>query len=242
MYARCNHMRVFVLAGGEGTRLRPYTYSAPKPMLMLGGKPILQYVLENIRRAGMKDVVLTVGYKHETVTSFFGDGSKLGMKITYSIEKEKLNTAGSVYPLRNDVKGTFAVLMGDHLTDIDLADMVKKHKESGAIATIALYHAKTPLEYGVATVKDGKVSGFAEKPLLEHYYNTAIYVFEPEIFGFIGEKEDFAKDVFPKLMNAGRPINAYVFEGVWFDIGRVSDYERFVESFGLMRLLEKLKS
>ncbi|MCI0503275.1 nucleotidyltransferase family protein [Candidatus Micrarchaeota archaeon] len=234
-------MRVFVLAGGEGTRLRPYTYSAPKPMLMLGGKPILQYVLENLKRAGLKDIVLTVGYKHEAITSHFGDGSRFGMKIEYSVEKEKLNTAGSIARYRGKVKETFAVVMGDHLTDIDMADMHKSHKKSGAIATIALYHAKTPLEYGVAKVEGGKVVGFAEKPLLEHDYNTAIYFFEPEIFDYIREKEDFSKDVFPRLLAANKAINAYLFDGVWFDIGRVSDYERFVELFSLMRFMRELE-
>ena len=234
-------MRVFVLAGGEGTRLRPYTYSAPKPMLMLGGKPILEYVLDNLKRAGMKDIVITVGYRHEAITSYFGDGSKFGLKIGYSIEKEKLNTAGSIAHFKGKVKETFAVVMGDHLTDIDMADMLESHKKSGAIATIALFHAKTPLEYGVAKLEGGKLVGFAEKPLLEHNFNTAIYIFEPEIFDFIRQKEDFAKDVFPRLLDAKKPINAYVFDGVWFDIGRVSDYERFVELFSLMRFMRTLE-
>ncbi|MFH0884559.1 MAG: nucleotidyltransferase family protein [Candidatus Micrarchaeota archaeon] len=234
-------MRVFVLAGGEGTRLRPYTYSVPKPMLMLGGKPILGYVLDNLKRAGMKDIMITVGYRHEAITSYFGDGSGFGLKIDYSIEKEKLNTAGSIAHFKGRVKETFAVVMGDHLTDIDMADMLKHHKKSGAIATIALYHAKTPLEYGVAKVESGKVVGFAEKPLLEHNYNTAIYLFEPEIFEYIKGKEDFAKDVFPRLLEAKKPINAYIFDGIWFDIGRVSDYERFVELFSLMRFMKTME-
>lgn len=234
-------MRVFVLAGGEGTRLRPYTYSVPKPMLMLGGKPILEYVLDNLKRAGMKDILITVGYRHEAVTSYFGDGSKFGMKIEYSIEKEKLNTAGSLMPFKGKVKETFVVVMGDHLTDIDMSDMLKSHKKSGAIASIALYHSKTPLEYGVAKIDGGKITGFAEKPLLEHNFNTAIYIFEPQIFDHIREKEDFAKDVFPRLLEAKKPINAYVFDGVWFDIGRVSDYERFVELFSLMRFMKTME-
>ncbi len=234
-------MRVFVLAGGEGTRLRPYTYSAPKPMLMLGGKPILEYVIENLARSGMKDIVLTVGYRHEQIVKHFGDGSRLGVKIEYSIENEKLNTAGSIMPFKGKVDKTFAVVMGDHLTDIDMSQMLKHHSKSGAIATIALYHARTPLEYGVAKIEGGQIVGFAEKPLLEHNYNTAIYIFEPEIFGYIRGREDFAKDVFPRLLEAKKPINAYVFDGVWFDIGRVSDYERFCELFSLMRLMRRLE-
>ncbi len=234
-------MKTFILAGGEGTRLRPYTYSAPKPMLMLGGKPILQYVVENLKRAGLRDLIITAGYKAEQISSYFGDGSSLGVKIEYSLEKEKLNTAGSILPLRGKVKETFAVVMGDHLTNIDMAEMLKSHKAGKNIATVALYHVKAPLEYGVAKVEGGKISGFAEKPVLEHDYNTAIYIFEPEIFDYIKPKEDFAKDVFPRLLEAKKPINAFVFTGVWFDIGRVSDYERFVEMFSISRLLSDLK-
>ena len=234
-------MRAYVLAGGEGTRLRPYTYTVPKPMLPLGGKPILQYVLENLKRCGIKDVIVTCGYLHGQITSYFGDGSALGMQIAYSIEKEKMDTAGSVLNCKDRPKETFIVAMGDHLTDIDLVDMVRQHKKSGAIATIALIHAKTPLEYGLVTVQGGSVVGFAEKPVLEHDYNTAIYVFEPAIFDFMKGKEDFAKDVFPRVLAAGKKINAYVFDAVWFDIGRVADYERFREIFDISRLLNERK-
>ncbi len=234
-------MKTFILAGGEGTRLRPYTDYAPKPMLMLGGKPILQYVIENLRRSGLKDIVITAGYKADQIESYFGDGSKFGVKVEYSLEKEKLNTAGSILPLKGKVKETFVVVMGDHLTNIDMADMLKSHKKSGAIATVALFRKKSPLEYGVATIEDGRISSFAEKPMLEHNFNTAIYIFEPEIFDYIKGKEDFAKDVFPRLLQAKKPINAYVFEGVWFDIGRVSDYERFVELFSVMQLLHDVE-
>jgi NDP-sugar pyrophosphorylase family protein len=233
-------MRAFILAGGEGTRLRPYTYTVPKPMLKLGGKPILQYVIENLKRCGVKDIVITCGYLHGQITSYFGDGKALGVAISYSIEKEKMNTAGSLLNCGRP-KETFVVTMGDHLTNLDVADMVKQHKKSGAIATIALYHAKTPLEYGVAKVQGSDIVGFVEKPVLEHDYNTAIYVFEPEIFDFIKGKEDFAKDVFPRMLAAGKKLNAYVFDAVWFDIGRVSDYERFMEIFDISRLLGDLK-
>jgi NDP-sugar pyrophosphorylase family protein len=234
-------MKVFVLAGGEGTRLRPYTYSVPKPMLKLGGKPILEYVIGNLSRSGMDDLVLTVGYHHEMIESYFGNGSKFGVKIEYSIEEEKMGTAGSVLHSGRRPQETFAVVMGDHLTDIDMSDMLKSHKESGAIATIALYKGKMPLEYGVAEVKDGNVVGFKEKPMLEHLYNTAIYIFEPQILDYIKEKEDFAKDVIPRLLTEKKKVHAYIFEGVWFDIGRVSDYERFVEVFDMLRLADVLK-
>jgi len=221
-------MKAVILAGGEGTRLRPYTYETPKPMLPIGEekKPILYYVIENLKRAGIKDLIITAGYKHEKIIEYFGDGKKFGVNIEYSIEKEKLNTAGSVLPLRDKLKETFVVVMGDHITNIDIRKMVEQHKKSGCIATIALLKGKIPIEYGVAEVKNGRIVEFQEKPAIEKLYNTAIYAFEPEIFNYIREKEDFAKNVFPRLLKMKKSINAYIFEGLWYDIGRVVDYER----------------
>ena len=233
-------MKAFVIAGGEGTRLRPYTYSIPKPMMMLGGKPILEYVVMNLKRFGFDDIVMTVGYKQEQITSYFGDGSKFGLKISYSIEKERLNTAGSIVQSKGKVKEAFAVVMGDHLTNIDLGAMYEQHKKTGALATIGLYKSMAHLEYGVAKVEGGNLVGFSEKPLVEHLYNTAIYIFEPEIFDYIKPKEDFAKDVIPRLLKDKKKVSAFTFEDVWFDIGRVSDYERFVELFNVIRLVRDL--
>ncbi len=221
-------MKTFILAGGEGTRLRPYTYKVPKPMLPIGDdkKPILYYVIKNLKRNGLTDCIITAGYMYEKIEEYFGDGSKFGVKIEYAIEKEKMNTAGSILPLKDKVDSTFVVVMGDHITNIDLKEMIEHHKKSGCIATIALLKGKIPLEYGVAEVKDGAVVKFKEKPLIENLYNVAIYVFEPKIFDYIKEKEDFAKNVFPRLLESGEKINAYVFEKLWHDIGRVVDYEK----------------
>jgi len=234
-------MKAFIISGGEGTRLRPYTYYVPKPMLPLGGKPIMQYVIDNLKRSGIKDLIVTTGFLHEKISSYFGDGSKFGVRMEYAVEKEKLNTAGSIYAYRGKVKETFAVVMGDHLTNINLADMISHHRKKGAIATVALYKSTMPLEYGVAKVETGKIVGFAEKPLLEHLYNTAIYVFEPEIFEYIHEKDDFAKDVIPRLLKGGKKVESYIFEDVWFDIGRVSDYERLDELFKVVKLFRDLE-
>ncbi|MBI5047051.1 nucleotidyltransferase family protein [Candidatus Micrarchaeota archaeon] len=234
-------MKGFIIAGGEGTRLRPYTYTVAKPMLLLGGHPILYYVIENLKRSGVKDLVITVGYNYEQITEYFGNGSKFGIKIEYAIEKERKNTAGSILAYKGKVNDTFAVVMGDHLTNIDLSDMVKQHKKSGAIGTIALYRSKLPLEYGVAKVDGENIVGFAEKPLIENLYNTAIYIFEPEIFNYIKERDDFAKDVIPRLLSERKKIHSYVFDDVWFDIGRVSDYERLDELFKVLKLYRDLK-
>lgn len=221
-------MKAVILAGGEGTRLRPYTYETPKPMLPLGdeNKPILYYVIKNIKRAGITEFIIAAGYKYEKIVEYFGDGSKLGVKIDYSIEKEKLNTAGAILPFKAKLDETFVVAMGDHITNINIREMIDSHKKSGCIATIALLKGKIPIEYGVAEVRKNRVVEFIEKPAIEKLYNTAIYIFEPEIFNYILENEDFAKDVFPRLLKMKKEINAYIFEGAWYDIGRVADYER----------------
>jgi len=234
-------MKAIILAGGEGTRLRPYTYEKPKPMLPVGdeGKPILYYVIENLKRAGITEFVITAGYKYEKIVEYFGDGSRFGVRIEYSIEKEKLNTAGSLLPLRNKLNETFVVAMGDHITNINIREMIESHKKSRCIATIALLKGKIPIEYGVAEVKNNRIVEFQEKPAIEKLYNTAIYVFEPGIFDYIKEKEDFAKDVFPRLLKMKREINAYVFEGLWHDVGRVVDYERLNKELKTSELFKK---
>ncbi len=231
-------MKAVILAGGEGTRLRPYTYETPKPMLPIGEeqKPILYYVIENLKRAGIRDFIIAAGYKHGKIVDYFGDGSKLGVRIEYSIEKEKLNTAGAVLRLKPKLKESFVVAMGDHITNISISEMMDSHKRSGCIATVALLKGKIPIEYGVAEVKNNRIVEFVEKPAIEKLYNTAIYIFEPGIFDYIKEKEDFAKDVFPRLLRMKKEINAFIFEGLWYDVGRVSDYEKLNKELKISEL------
>ncbi len=234
-------MKTFVLCGGEGTRLKPYTYSTPKPMMLVGGKPILWYVIENLKRNGLKDLILTVGYKHEQIMDYFKDGKEFGVKIEYAVEEKALNTAGSIYPFKSKINETFAVVMGDHLTNINMKKMIELHKKEKTIATIALLKSKLPLEFGVAEIAQGAVMGFKEKPLLEHNFNVAIYVFEPKVFDFINPLEDFAKNVFPRLIEQKERIVPYIFNDVWFDIGRISDYEKMNEIISIVKLAQDLK-
>lgn len=233
-------MKVFVLCGGQGTRLRPYTYSIPKPMLKMGRKPILQYVVENLRLNGFTDLVFTVGYKKEHIIDYFGDGKKFGVNIYYSIEDEPKNTAGSILEYKNKINDTFLVVMGDHLTDINLKRMVESHKKSGALATIALTKQEMQLEYGIVEMENNEILGFREKPQYNFLINAAIYVFEPEVFNYIKKQEDFAKHVFPRLLAAKKKINPYIFDEYWVDVGRVSDYERLNEFIKITTLLKNL--
>ncbi len=217
-------MKAFVLCGGQGTRLRPYTYSIPKPMLRLGKKPILQYVIENLRLNGFTDLVLTVGYKKEKIMGYFGDGKKLGVSIEYAVEDEPKNTAGSILEFKGKVEESFLVVMGDHLSDIRLKKLMESHRKSKAVATIALTKQEMQLEYGIVELEGNDIVEFSEKPRYEFFINTGIYAFEPEIFGYIKEKDDFAKQVFPRLLAAKKKINSFVFDEYWVDVGRVGDY------------------
>lgn len=218
-------MEAIILAGGEGTRLRPYTLTTPKPMLLVAGKPILHHVLENLKKHGITKITLTVGYLKEKIMNYFKDGKQLGLSVSYLIEDEPKKTAGSILDKKKEVKETFLVAMGDTINDVNIRAMQELHKKSKAIATMCVVKHQTKIEYGVVEIQNNSVSGFVEKPVLNHYINAGIYILEPEIFNYIKEKEDFAKDVFPRLLKEGKKIAVYEHKGEWKDIGRVSDYE-----------------
>ncbi|MBI5159677.1 nucleotidyltransferase family protein [Candidatus Micrarchaeota archaeon] len=233
-------MRAFVLCGGEGTRLRPYTYSIPKPMLPLGNKPILEFVVNNLKRHGVTDVTLTVGYLREQIEAYFGDGKKFGVKMRYLVEDKPMNTAGSIFPAKQEVQKedeTFVVVMGDHLTSANLTKMIDFHKKKKGIGTMGLKMQGTPLEYGVAEMdKEGKITGFKEKPILTNLINAGIYVLEPEVFDYIEVGKDFAKHVFPAVMQQGKKIYGYPFDEYWIDIGRLADYEDLHRMMSIMEM------
>jgi len=233
-------MKAIVLCGGKGTRLRPYTYSIPKPMLPLGKKPILEFVIGNLKHHGFNEIYLTVGYLKEQIMNYFGDGGKFGVKIKYFVEEREMNTAGSILPCKEYVKETFIVTMGDHLTTIDPKKFADFHKNKGALATIALKRTGIPLEYGVAHVdKEGRIIQFEEKPIVQNLVNSGFYCFEPEIFEYIREGYDFAQDVFPKLLADKRKVYGYIFDEYWIDIGRVPDYEELNQIISIVDLVTR---
>ncbi|OIO20659.1 nucleoside-diphosphate-sugar pyrophosphorylase [Candidatus Micrarchaeota archaeon CG11_big_fil_rev_8_21_14_0_20_47_5] len=232
--------RVFVLCGGKGTRLRPLTYTIPKPMLPVGKKPILEFVIRNLKRNGFSEITLAVGYLKEQIKAHFTDGSKWGVKIDYLEEKNELGTAGSIFAGKGSIKDPFLVVMGDHLTNANAQKLLQAHKKSGCLATIALKKQGVPLEYGVAKITGGTVASFEEKPIIENYVNAGMYAFEPEIFNYITDGSDFARDVFPALLKAKKKINAFVFEDeFWMDIGRTADYEEINRIMSIMEMTKE---
>jgi mannose-1-phosphate guanylyltransferase/phosphomannomutase len=235
-------MKAVILCGGEGTRLRPYTYTVPKPMLWLGNRHILEYSVEHLKKSGITDIILSVGYLKEQIMDHFGDGSSFGVDIDYFVEEEALFTAGALYPHKDKLKETFLVFMGDHVTNLGIRQFVETHKKLKATATIAVKKQKVSLEYGIIESENEKVvSGFREKPVVNYLINTGMYVLEPKVLDYIKPREDFAKHVFPRMLKAGEKIGMHKFgRGYWIDIGRVKDYERMRELFSVADLAREL--
>jgi len=224
------------MAGGEGTRLRPLTCSIPKPMVPVGNRPIIDYVLGHLGRHGFEEALVTLHHLPHIVMDHLrdragdGDGAPRPRVRCY-VEEVPLGTAGSVKNLEPELKDTFLVMSGDVLTDIDLGALVDFHRKKGAAVTIALTTVETPLEYGVvACDEDGRVTRFWEKPswgeVFSDKVNTGIYVIEPEVLGVIepGRVFDFSQNLFPLLLEAGRPLFGFAAEGYWCDIGNLAQY------------------
>jgi mannose-1-phosphate guanylyltransferase / phosphomannomutase len=227
-------MKAVVMAGGEGSRLRPLTINRPKPMVPIVNKPVMEHVLDLLKRHGIVDVVVTVQYLASVIQDYFGDGSQLGMNISYSVEETPLGTAGSVKLAEDQLRDdTFIVISGDALTDFDLGKIIASHKERKAKATLTLYHVPNPLEYGVVITDDaGRIRQFLEKPgwgeVFSDTVNTGIYVLEPSIFDYYegGKPVDFSSDVFPQLLRKKDALYGYVADGYWCDVGNIPEFLR----------------
>ena len=195
-------MKAVIMAGGEGSRLRPLTSNAPKPMLPLVNKPMMEHIVELLKRHGFDDIVVTVAYLANHIRTYFGDGSEFGVRMVYASEETPLGTAGSVRNAMDELDEPFLVISGDVLTDIDLSNLVTFHQEHEALATIGLVAVDNPLEFGIViTREDGSIERFLEKPTWGQVFsdtiNTGIFVLEPEIFDHIpaGQAVDFSSAV-----------------------------------------------
>jgi mannose-1-phosphate guanylyltransferase / phosphomannomutase len=238
-------MRAVVMAGGEGTRLRPLTSNQPKPMVPIVGKPCMEHILELLRTHGFEDVVVTLAFLPQAIRSYFGGGEPLGLNIEYSVEESPLGTAGSVRLAADHLDDTVLIISGDALCDIDLTALWNTHREKGAAVTIGLKSVDNPLEFGiVVTDSDGRIERFLEKPswgqVFSDTINTGIYVIEPEILRHVPTDRpfDFSKELFPLLLEMGRPLYGHVCDGYWQDIGTIDQYRQanFDALDGLVRL------
>ncbi|MDP4143595.1 MAG: sugar phosphate nucleotidyltransferase [Bacillota bacterium] len=224
-------MKAIIMAGGQGTRLRPLTCNLPKPMLPIMEKPVMQYTIELLKKSGITDIGVTLQYLPDEIIGYFGDGKEFGVNIQYFIEQVPLGTAGSVKNAERFLDDTFIVISGDALTDIDIDKALQYHREKGGIATLILKEVQVPLEYGVVvTEKDGRIKGFLEKPSWSEVFsdkvNTGIYILEPEVFNYYeeGQQFDFSNDLFPIFLKNQKPMYGYVADGYWCDIGNIEQF------------------
>ena len=226
-------MKAVIMAGGEGSRLRPLTCDRPKPKVPVMNRPLMEYGVELLQRHGFRESAVTLQYLPEKIRDHFGDGRRFGVNLHYFVEEEPLGTAGSVKNAASLLDETFVVVSGDALTDFDLTAAVEFHRARNAAATLVLKSVENPLEYGVVMIDpEGRINRFLEKPgwgeVFSDTVNTGIYILEPEVLSLVeaGRMFDFSKDLFPRLLKMGEPLFGCVLDGFWCDIGDLREYLR----------------
>ncbi|WP_405946450.1 sugar phosphate nucleotidyltransferase [Streptomyces sp. NBC_01622] len=221
-------MHAVILAGGKGVRLRPYTTALPKPLVPIGDQhAILEIVLRQLATAGFTHVTIAIGHLGEIIRAYVGSGSAWGMDIDYATEESPLGTLGPLLTLREKLPETFLVMNGDVLTDLDYADMLHTHEESGAPLTIATYARKVHIDFGVLTTDLSRVTAFTEKPSIDYRVSMGVYgVSRDTLDGYTpGLPLGFDELVLDLIRDQNQP-HAYDFGGYWLDIGRPDDYDR----------------
>lgn len=221
-------MKAVILAGGKGTRLRPLTYSIPKPLVAVGRKPILEIIIERLRDHDFKDIILTVEYKAELIRAYFQDGSSLGVNIYYHQEDRYSGTAGPVKQVKHLLDDEpFITMNGDLLTDLDFSKMYKAHADKSSELTMATTSYDVTLPYGVVDTKDDKITSIREKPTMKFLINAGIYILSPSALDIIPADDPFdMPDLIQSLVDQKRKVETYFIDGEWQDLGTMENYEK----------------
>lgn len=218
--------RVVLMAGGLGTRLRPLTETVPKPMLTVGGKPLLEQIIGVFADQGFWRISISVNYRAEMVRDHFGDGSELGVSIDYIEENQRMGTAGALSLLSEPPEGPFIVMNGDLLVTLQFADLLAFHHEKGATGTLVVREYENQIPYGVVRSSDGLMTAIEEKPVERHFVNGGIYVLSPQALDHLtpGEPLDMP-DLLLSIQRAGGNVGVFPLRDYWRDIGRIDDLE-----------------
>ncbi|MDD5039595.1 MAG: NDP-sugar synthase [Patescibacteria group bacterium] len=229
--------RALILAGGRGIKMRPFTYEIPKTLIPVHGKPILEYSIELLRDAGLRDILIHIGHLGDKIVAHFGDGKRFGVKITYLREEYEHGTAAPIRQAKKLLdKEPFIMMYGDTLIDINIRDMIEFHLMHGAPATMAITSSPKPYEFGVAKLRGSKVVGFREKPQrtprISHFINAGLFIFNPSVLALIPPRgrSMLEQDVLPRLADQGQ-LYAYPFEGQWFDVSTPEIYEEVLKEW-----------
>jgi NDP-sugar pyrophosphorylase family protein len=229
-------LKVLVLCGGQGTKMRPLTLTIPKPMLPLGYKPILEHSLNFFKQRGLYNFILSIGYLGEAIIKYFGDGSSFGVSIKYSPENRALGTGGAIKNAENLINSTFIVMYGDVLFgDLNIQDVLNFHRNRGGLGTLVLWNTRDARGFGLVELDaEDRLINFIEKPkrLVSGWINTGFYVFEPKVFEYIPRNRlvSLENEIIPELIERGE-LFGFRYEGYWADIGKPEDYERISKDF-----------
>ncbi len=224
-----------ILAGGKGKRLRPYTVVLPKPLMPIGEYPILEVIIRQLVIQGFTHITLAVNHQAELIKAFFGDGSKWGISIAYSLEDQPLGTMGPLKLMQN-LPDHFLVMNGDILTDIVYADFFNQHVSSESIFTISSHLREEMIDYGVLETKDNLLTGFKEKPKNTYEVSMGIYMLSKRVLDFIPNNSAFGFDeLMLSLLAKNEPVAVNTFTGLWLDIGRPDDYLAAIEQFDQLK-------
>lgn len=212
-----------ILAGGLGTRLRPYTITMPKPLVPIGDKAILELIIIQLAKCGFERIILTVNHQAEMIREYFGDGSKWGIRVEYSLEDKPLGTMGPLKLLK-DLPDNFLIMNGDVLSDIDFSAFLDKHIKSGRMFTISSYKRVNKIDYGVLHTDNGRLIGFEEKPELNYSVSMGIYAASKEVLDCIPDNQFYGLDSLLIENLQEKNIGTIEHDGYWMDIGRPEDY------------------
>lgn len=217
--------KLVIMAGGLGTRLRPLTNTTPKPLLPIGNKPILETILEHAQLYGIVDIVITLNYLSQNIENYFGDGSSLGLNITYVHEKESLGTAGAISLIKDDIEDDVLVINGDILTRVNFDLMLKRHLKNENYLTVGTRPYKTQIPYGIIKEANESITGIEEKPVLEYMINAGIYVISSAAIKMIPKNEFFhMTHLMEKLISQNLKVGTFLIQDYWLDIGKINDY------------------
>ncbi|MEW5819440.1 MAG: nucleotidyltransferase family protein [Cyanobacteriota bacterium] len=219
--------KLVIMAGGLGTRLRPFTNTTPKPLLPIGNKPILETIIEHAKFHGLVDIIISINYLSESIENYLGDGSKIGVKIKYLHEKDSLGTAGALSLIEDKITEDIIVINGDILTRTNFDKMLEFHKNNNNTLTVGTRPYKTQIPYGIIKHSNDIIESIEEKPVLKYTINAGIYILSPHAFKFIPEKQFFhMTHLMEKLIENKMRVGNFPIEDYWLDIGKINDYYR----------------
>ncbi|MDI6785047.1 MAG: sugar phosphate nucleotidyltransferase [bacterium] len=226
-------MKAIIMAGGQGTRLQPFTHTIPKPLLPVGRKPILQIIIEQFRDSGFTEIAITTEYKSDLISAYFQDGKNYGVNIHYVVEEQRLGTAGGLGKLRDWLDTPTLLINGDILTKTNFNELYQFHlKQNGSLLTVGIKEQTFPIPFGVAELQNGKLVKVTEKPTLNFPILTGIYVISPEVLTYISGKEYLdMTDLIQILIKDGKTISLYSITEYWKDIGSIEDFAEVTKDY-----------